>query len=350
MRFYIDSDNGVSISGWLIPDNPNEISRIKIYIPNGEPIEISASVMRQDLVDHGLHNTGMVAFRVDESLIPTLATESAIELREASSDLVFYRRFDKANHLERKLCLFDASVIPQNNISAAMRQHFSLSYNFIEKFAYETLWSIITAGYSSSILMTGRANYARHAATLRDFNFHIAALLHSPFEDLAERLLFLKLMSQSPNPKGFVPFATGLLQLADFTQTLDLNDQRSLDMAFRKSDQEKRQNFRDPMTRMHACNPDEKATRNHVTQALENLAGMSVVGKRDRFQDFSGMLEAELGVNVLGDKPLKSSPNVVELAAKLSGLGVVQDLLENDLALYSYFDEAVNLGLDTPAG
>lgn len=197
--------------------------------------------------------------------------------------------------------------------------------------------------------MAGRPHFMRQVTGFKERNYLIAALLHDPFEELAARLLFFNLLAKTKNPAPLMGFATGLLPLTEFARTLDFESEKSLTRAFRAASPETRALIRDPQTRMIACEPEERATRHHVTKALDLLSSMDVVGTRGRFSDFKAILADVLGADIIGDATMEPSPIVSKLADRLSRMSLVHNLLEQDLALYSYAEEAFELGFAAAA-
>jgi hypothetical protein len=353
MMFTVDSDTGDAIVGWVVPDNPNETPTLTVYLPDRDPIDIVATIARPDILDLGMHNTGMVGFLVGESLIPTLRDEIGLELRDTLSKTLIYKRFNPDRHLVKKLMYFDASVVPQRKCYRHINSNFAMNFNVAHSYPYETLDVIMRIYYSKSIFVAGRPYYLRYANSLKDKNFCVIALLRNPFEDLAERLLFLNLLARSRDAGELSAYAAGLMPLTDFASAFPFNDARGMDRAFRQAPKEIRNLLNDPLTRMLACNIDEPPKRNHVTLALDNLAGMNAVGTHDRFPDFKLMVAGVVGADIFQDSAPETFQTVKDLAGSLAKLGSVQNLLENDLALYSYVSEALENGLaataDAPA-
>lgn len=349
MRFIIDQDTGDRIVGWLAPDNPNDRSRVRVNVKDRAPVEVEATIMRPDIVALSLHATGMCGFQIDDSMIPGIARCADLEIRDAVTDLLMHRRFDSARHINRKLMFLDASVMPPRKAIDSMRAYFATPYTEVESLTYETLYSMVYQHQSQSLLFAGRPYFMRQITGLKERNFIVAAMLRDPFEDLAERLLFFNFLSRSRNPASVMGYATGLHNLVEFARDLNFEDMKSLAQAIRRATPEQKAAMRDPMTRMLACEPEESAKRHHVTQALDNLSSIDAVGTRERFEEFRGILQDILGVDIFGGASIEPSPLVARLAQNLSRIGVVQYLLEQDLALYSYAAEAFDIGYATAA-
>jgi hypothetical protein len=229
--FNIDADDGAAIGGWLAPDNPSAVPKILVRRPGEEDIEISATIQRPDVRDLGVHATGLVGFLIDDKLIQGLPGVEDIELLEADTGILIYRRFKKERHIERKFFLFDGSIRPIEKLGGRSRNLFTLTYPSTERYAFETM------------LVLSR----------------------------------------------------------------------------------------------------------HVPAALENLASMELVGVRSRFRDFSALLAGILGHDLTGDYEPVAHPSISALADRLSRISLVADLLEADLALYSFAEESVLSALSDDA-
>lgn len=345
MFFNVDADDGASVRGWIAPDNPSATPRIVIVIPGRDEIEIEAKRPRNDIRDAGLHATGHVGFAVDRTVVPDIETVQDIEILEAETRLPIYRRFQVAQHLRKKFFLFDPSLMPHRRILAGIGRHFSLNYVFAERFARETMTVIINNYHCNSIFIGGRPNYNRYQDHLQERGFIRAALLRDPYEELAERMLFLSLLKKSSSPEALSRFTNGVAPLLEWSAAIEFSDLKSILDALRKLNDVQREAIASPMVRSLGCDPEERPERRHVSVALENLATMEVVGLRERFPFFRRMLEHIVGTDVFGDAEPTVSPSVHELAQTLRRIGIAADLLEHDLVLYAHARDAVLIGV-----
>lgn len=346
MFFNIDADTGRSISGWLAPDNPSATPRLVIVIPGRADIEVEAGLPRPDVRELGIHSTGLIGFSIGASLIPDLHTLDDVTLLEAQTGMPIYRRFQIGRHLERKLMLFDASLMPQRRILASMGARFALNYPSSERNSLETMIVLINNHMAKSALISGRSNFNRYSGYLVNAGYMRAAILRDPFEELAERIMFLHLLTKSEAAHLAPNFVTGVEPLVDFARDLPLSDHRALLLAFRRLNDDQKLALNSPMVRMLGCNVEETPERRNVSIALDNLASMELVGSRARYEVFNAMLTQLLGADLLGDERPTSFTTVKELAGSLSRIGLVADLLEHDLALYTLADEAIGIGLE----
>lgn len=346
MFFNIDADKGKVIRGWLAPDNPSATPKILVRAQGYNDFEIEGTIQRNDILNLGVHSTGMVGFEVNDSLIPGLEKIENVEFFEAESRLPIFRRFLPARHIERNLFLFDCSVRPLERILANAKSKFALNYTASERHAFETMLVIINNKSAKSIFITGRSSYTRYSHYLENANFTTAALLGDPFEELAQRLLLLSLIQKSDASHLLPQLFTGLTPLADLARDLPLDDSKALLQRFRQATDAQREALASPMTRTFACNVNEHPERRHVPMALENLASMNLVGVRSQFQAFGSLLAGIIGADLVGDYEPVLHPSIRALADRLSGISLVSDLVEDDLALYSFAQESVNAALN----
>lgn len=346
MFFNVDADTGRSISGWVAPDNPSATPRIVIVIPGRDDIEVEAGRPRADVRDLGIHATGLIGFHIDTSLIPDLDAINDVAILEAQTRMPIYRRFQIERHLERKLMLFDSSLMPQRRILANVGRHFSLNYASSERYSLETMIVLINNHMAKSAFISGRSNFNRYTGYLVKAGYMRAALLREPFEELAERIMFLNLLAKSEAAHLLPNFVTGVESLVEFVRDLPLTDPKALLPAFRRLSDEQKLALASPMVRMLGCNVEETPERRHVPIALDNLASMDLVGSRDRYDAFHAMLTQLMGADILGGERPSMFTTVKEFAHSLSRIGLVADLLEHDLALYALANEAIEAGLE----
>jgi hypothetical protein len=347
MIFNIDADEGPRIVGWVVPDNPGTTPTIIVVLPNGEELQVSATISRPDVVDLGFHHaTALVGFVIDEALVPNLPEIQDIQILEGEGRIPIYRRYQISRHLEKKLCYYDLSVMPQRKIMQRLSSRFALAYNYAQRYPLETTMMLVNNPNSKSVLISGRPPYTRQYGLLRNAGYIIAALLREPYEELAERLVFINLLANSKASHLLPQFVSDIHPLVDFARELQLSDEKGMVAKFRAMPREQRLAISNPMTRVFACGIDEHPEHRHVSTALDNLGGMDAVGTRSRFADFRVVLADLLGADILGQDDLEVFEKVSETREILARIGIVSDLLEHDLNLYAYASQAIQVGLD----
>lgn len=345
MYFHVDEDAGSYISGWVITDNPGEIPELTIRIPNRKEVTFSANVLRPDLRDLGMHSTGQAGFIVDGRHVPDLVDLVEISLVEPDTGLTIYKRFNANQHIEHKLLLVDVSAFPQIRMLRQLMSFFTQSYPVVERLSLETVTGLISLTNIQSIFVTGNPNWPRHGEIALERGFTTAALLRDPFEELAEKLLFLSQALKQPESVRASPTIARFVGLLPHLEKMDLGDSKSILSCFRSMPNEIRRMIRSPMTSTFGTAPDENVQRRNVSVALDNLAHFNVVGLRSKFDVFCAMLNEYVGTPIAANCELGTLPNTLDLADRLRNVGIVADLLDEDIALYSFAIEAIEVGL-----
>jgi hypothetical protein len=352
MLFHIEADQGTQIVGWLMPDNPSETPSVLVILPDGQEVEVAATLAKPDVIEtlrdaFGFHHTtGNIGFLIDETILPGLAELQEFEIVSKDGRVPIYRRFQISRHLEKHFCCFDVAIMPQRGIQRALRDHFTLCYPQAQRYPMETLLALIGNRSATSVAITGRPSFTRHISSLRDKGYTVVALLRDPYEELAERLVFIKTLAQSKAGHLLPFFLSDFPDLIEFASDMPLADSKATTTKFRAATPSQREALMSPMTRLFACGIGEVPQHRHVSLALDNLASIDLVGVRSRFSDFRSVVAAMLERDVLGVAKLDVPSNVTEVCGMLSQLGIVSDLLEHDLNLYAHASAGVTIGLD----
>lgn len=347
MFFNIDQDQGDAINGWLALDNPSEIARIEVVV-NGQATEMAADALREDVRDIGVHNTGHVGFTVNASSVSSLAADDDVQIYEKDSGLLVYGRFLPDRHIGAKLMLFDASTMPQAQLSGAISRHFAMNYLMSERLSFETMLVIVNNHMAVSQFIYGRSSYLRYSNYLDEKKYIRAALLRDPFEELAEKLLFCQYVSRSEKLSRIWALFSGLEPVIEMIRDLSLNDRKGLVSAFRGATPEQKLALTSPMTRMLGCLPEDVPVRQHVATALDGLAAMDVVGVRSQFGRFRDLMKGIVGYDLIDTDRFRSFDETPGLAESLRQIGAVEDLLDADVTLYAFVEQAVRTGFENP--
>ncbi len=341
MFFNTDGDEGHAISGYVALDNPAMTAELSLVVAGETVARGAANIFRPDILELGINNTGNVGFRFDESDAPGLSEQEDVKIVEQSSGLQVFGRFMPSRHIKRRLMLFDTAVMPQLAILNRITRNFALNYPLSERMSLETMIVVINNEPAPSVFINGRSNFSRYVGYLEKKEYLRAAVLRDPFDELAERLLFANLLNR-PDVKHLVPtLYSNLEPLIEFASDLPFDDYKKMIAAFRRASPEVRQAIASPMTKIYACTPEESPQRRHVSTALENLASMNVVGTRRHFGPFCAWLEASLGATIFDGTEFSTFANTVDVAETLSRIGLVADLLDHDISLYTYFENAM---------
>ncbi len=302
--------------------------------------------MRSAIKDMGWHGTGQVGFVIGTDILTDIATLDEFTLLEADSRLPIFRRSRTMTFIDKRLYLFDTTILIQRHLHNAITRHFNLSYFNAESIPLETLMTITSNKFTNSILMKGRSNLNRYSPLLNNAEFTRVALLRDPFIELAERLMCLNIVSRTAGTYSDSVGMHGLESLVPLANALSFDDPTSMAAVFRNATPEQRRALSDPMTRLYGCELNEDPRHRHVSVALENLAGMDLVGTHSQFEIFRKLLRGHLGLDIFDSQNPVQFETIATVAETLARVGPVVDLLENDILLYSWAEEAIANGLN----
>lgn len=338
MQFNIDQDTGASISAWVAPDNPDMVPKVLLSATGHDVLELPANRSRPDIRDLGLHTTGMVGFWIDNSMVPDLEAWSDLQIREARSNLLLHRRHDG---IPLKLFMLDTSMTASASLAmqSIVQQHFTLSYDAVERHPYDTLFALLNNQAERSIFACGRPQLTRYSNILRLNGFVCAALLKHPFEELGCRLEIAHDVARGTQGTAS-QYCAGLEPLVELMQRVNLGDLSGLQSAMRSLTPAQATVIANPLVKILACTDGEPPNREHVAVALDNLAAMDLVGSYDRFDSFKLALSEIANRQVFDGHQPGASFAAKEIAGVLARMESVRKLLALDLALHSYVEDA----------
>lgn len=338
---------GKTIEGWLSPDNPGAVPRVRILRPDATVAELETNVFRPDVRDRGLHPTGHNGFSINETVFPDLAGMiHEIEIRDVDTGVLLYRPVREQKHVPLKILRFEPQAMPYAQIESIWDSSFSLYYNAAERYPFETMFGILNNPATQSIAIAGRLNYGQYEHYFRDRDYRIVSLLRHPIEEMAERLLFIRYALTPHSPVSFDAHLTGLRSLGPVAEQITLERIESVDEALAQLSAEQKSALSNPMVKALACKPDEIPRKKHVQIALSKLAAMDLVGVRSRYDQFKRMLAELTGMDILSDSVQPEISWARKVTERLATLKSAQSLLSLDIQLYELVDKAVGRVVD----
>lgn len=330
------------LNGWVLPDNPSALPRIKICGPGEKVVEFEANTLRPDLSDRGLHDTGMAGFILDDKLYPNLSKViDQIEVRESDSNTLIYRKYLPERHLPIKLLRFELRAMPDPETEGLFAKHFALYYGTAQRYPQDTFFGIFNNPSAKSIYLSGCPNFQQYEQLLREREYKIITLLRNPYEEMAERLLFSRYASSRDLPAFVADHMFGLEPLKEMVKNVKFEDIDSLRAAFSSITDAQKEALSNPLVKALACTVDDRPKSSHVEIALSKLSRMDLVGLRSRFGEFKSILPEIIGVDIFQDHELKNLSWVQRIVDQLSQIKQVRSLIALDLDLYSFAEEAV---------
>ena len=340
MMFLVDQDTGDTLIGYLVPDSPVEPGRYAVRVGGEEVFRGETDIVHADLVAAGRHRTGRCIFHITEAQVPGLPDIPELEVVDLVSGQAFYRRRRPETIVPKRVFRLETHLLPLTALDRSLDALFQLSFTHIDRVGSETVLQIFQMK-AQSTFVSGRVPFPSVEHFLEKAGYESIVLLHDPFEELAERLLFLRLVAQRPQrilgERDDVIFADALT----FAKEAELDTDKGLRRTFRTIDPQVAGRLANPITRQLAVyDPNEALQGSAVGKAVSALAGFKVVGMRRRPDLFAEALTDALGIT---DDEITIAPPIpaaTELAERLRACREVEDLLEYDLALYHIVADA----------
>ncbi|NNM74541.1 hypothetical protein [Enterovirga aerilata] len=345
MLFNIEHDLGREIIGYLVPDGFTGRATIRVTRRGDELLTKQTDSLRESLVHAGRHETGLCGFTIDDGEIPGLAEITDLEIRDAESDVIIYRRYNPEAIVRQKIFRLETHLLPLSRIDRAVQPRFQFYFPSIDRFGLETTHQMFLMNNTDSVYASGRVSY-RSVEYYLDQGYTSVAMVQEPFEELAERVLLLRLIGE--NRAGILGLRDSVTfeTVKSFASGLPLDSDRALSRAFRDMDPEVANMLTDPVTRQLTTRlPDEVLKPSSIGQALSVLSGFRIVGVRHRAELFADALVDALSLHT-GEVPVvEPIPAARELGARLREMPSVERLLEHDIAVFHFLSEAFEKSL-----
>ncbi len=343
MLFNVEADLGARILGYLVPDDFSGSPTVRV-VDNGETLAmVPCNEERAALVAAGRHATGLCGFTIDETTVPGLALNDSLELRDAASGVLIYRRRNSSQVLSARIFRLETHLFPLWRLDDSVEPRFQFFHKGIERTGRETSTQVFLLNSANSLYLSGRL-------ALKPYEMYVDPLkrvvcLQEPHVELAERLLTLKYVrnfgDEFLGARDMLTYSPAI----DFAEALE-TDTRSLKRAFENIPKAVIAIFANPLTRqLVADSLDDAPPKGALAGALETLSTFAIVGLRERDflfrEQFENLLELPSGT-------LPAVPELaaaVELAGELRKQPEVELLLEQDIEIYNTVRSAVEQAL-----
>ena len=319
-----------------MPDNPAATPSVIVHLDAGNHVVVEASTYHPLLKERGLHNTGVCGFALNESNCRGLEAANRLEIHEAGTNLLLYRRRPEEGLINKKFFRLEPQLLRSVAVDDALEPHFQMAYSALELQSEETIRAIIGIPFSSSVYTSGRLFWRFWEPMLRDRGYMVGIILRDPFQELAERLLILKLAS-SPEGDRIVDAVGPVVEAAAaHLRKVDLRDISAIEAALASPAHELRSIVYNPLTYLlTATNAFDPPATPTTAIALESLADMDAVGLRQDTELFFELVSAVLEVSEnLTSETVPTSSTVVQWADLLRERPAIRQLIEMDLVVY----------------
>ncbi|CAN2532256.1 hypothetical+protein [Methylocapsa aurea] len=340
MLFNIEADRGDQIVGYVVPDDYSASPTLRITQSGIEIAELPCREARPSLVAAGRHATGLCGFTVDDSIVPDLALNQSLEIREAESGIMIYRRRNDSEVTHRRVFRLETHLFPLWRLDEKVEHRFQFFHKGVERHGRETALQVFLLDNVTSLYVSGRLTFSTYSNYIHD-KFKTIILMHDPYLELAERLLTLKHVSRFGDELLGARDMISFQRAIEFAQQIE-PDGSGLRRAFDAMPRDVIGTLANPLTRQLASEAlDEPPPKNGVAKALAALASFTVVGLRESQDRFLEEIEALLDIEQATLPTIPHFAAVGDLARELRRLPEVELLLEQDLEIYQTAKSAI---------
>jgi hypothetical protein len=341
--FNLEHDTGSRITGYVVPDSLTGVPTIRVVSEGKELLSFAANEKRPTIANSGRHGSGQCGFSIDAKAIPDLAKLKELEIYDADTGLLIYRR-PPAGAVEKKIFRLETHLIPLWQFDDGLRPAFQYFARGIEGRGVETVRQLFLLNKIPSIHLSGRILYKTFAPYL-DKGFIIFVMIQDPYDELAERLLALSAVRKLNNADLLgLRDGAGMRATIEFSENLiaqDPDDEKSFLRVLKRMPADVAATLSNPLTRqLTVAEADAFPARNAIATALDVLSSAAVFGLRSD-QDMFRMAVGEF-LQIDAEKLARASRStkVPALAAALKRSGQTNSILEQDLELYHYVMQA----------
>lgn len=347
MRFYVDYDLGHLVRGWVVPDNPMAISRVRVVVDGRRVTDLEATITDESIRAQGWHATGRCIFEATEAEVPGISAAQRVEIYDADTNVLVYRRAPRPDVIRGKVLLVDTSINSDSALQSILFERFQQSYFSIGKLSDEVLRVLFESPWLTSSFLSGAIVVPRYEGFFSGVNFLTTALVHDPFIEMASRLRWLKARTAIGADPAQAWRLGIMAEAAAFTADYDFADGKSLKRFFRMLPEGAYRLLYNPLTRQFGTKlPDDRLLPGNSIVAIEILARIGIVGHRDYFEAFAATLFDRLGVDAPIPMPAPIPTETLALAERLRHLKFAQEMLVFDIAMTDAVRDAVSRGWD----
>ena len=269
MYFNILHDTGSEIFGYLIPDNFTLEPSISIHINGVQIGTYKCDIYLESPHKLKHHLTGIVGFKITDSLYPALSMHMDLEIRDTETGFVFYRRFDPERHIPKRVFRLETQFAPQNILDHSLKSYFQFYAVNMDRYGAETIRQCFEVINQSSTYVSGRVymNWCRQFLSDDTITF---AALRDPFYEFAIRLVTIS--QYEKRQFRFLP-ARDVLRFQpaiEYFADLNISDMDNIASAIKKAPKDVMGLFRSPFTQqLVAKSPSDDVQLGDVASALE---------------------------------------------------------------------------------
>ncbi len=340
MYFNVYSDTGSEIHGYLIPDGFSTSPRIVVRLQNEVLGPFACDVFLEGPYQHKHHATGIVGFVLTSEAVPGIHGALNIEIADADSGFVFYRRFDPDHHIEKRFFRLETQFAPHRELDRSLKPHFQFFADGVEQLGSETVRQTLEVANQPSTYVSGRVMYRSVQQYLTQETISITSI-RDPFYELAIRLWTVA--SFKRRGFSFVSDRDSILfepAMTYFSPT-DFSNENAIRRMIRDAPKDILALFESPFVhQLVASSPTDKVGRDGVSTALDTLSQFTVFIPNETDDSLAVDLAELLAIDrsSVVFSPMRSP--FLELSDVLRSVKTLEQVLENDLILFHFVKRA----------
>lgn len=343
MLFGLEYDQGHSVGGYLVPDGHSETAAIAVLDGEEFLCVVPCTGVRDALKAIGRHETGIVEFLIDESIVNDLRFRQNLILRDAKNGILIYRRLPYLPPVSLKVMRLETHIIPALALDRQVANNFHYYQNGLDRFGHESIQQAFHSGIVSSVYLSGRI-MLRNYEEFFDKGYLFAGFFYDPYYEMATRIYVFNRMHEVKSSAISARERMLFGPAVSYFSGINLAAHNDLQRLFRKMPPRVQTTLRSPYVRQLACSrPEEMPDRRSIASAMDILSRFHAVGHA---ADIISYLKA-FGRITGADPDLLKAPSlhspIEALARELRNTPAAERLLEEDLIFDHYLRKAACL-------
>lgn len=340
MYFNVTADIGVEIHGYLIPDGFSQKPSIAVRVGDIEYGPIPCDIFLEGPYQFRHHETGIVGFKLTSDHVPDLDQQLNLEILDASTQFVFYRRFRPEVHLNKHVLRLETCFIPHAELDVGLKPYFQFYADRIEQYGTETVRQMLEVHNQPSLYISGRILFKQAQTYLRDDIVKIISM-RDPFYELAVRIAILSRAKQQ-----FFPFISKrdemiLNPVIEHFANANLANEDELVQRFSTASRDVLTLLDSPFIhQLVADNPSETVPREALSRALDILSQFTLFDPFETDDTLPNAIKELLQSPSVKLSFTHVRPNFMKLADTLRQMPLVESVIEKDLILYHFIRRA----------
>ncbi|MBD8894269.1 hypothetical protein [Roseibium litorale] len=340
MYFNVYVDVGYEAQGYLIPDGFSAKPRILVRVNDVEYGPIDCDIFNESTFKNKHHETGMVGFHIKPERYPGFGPDSTLEIADADTGFVFYRRFDPRIHIEKRVFRLETQLAPHTELDRSLKPYFQFHADGADQYGSETARQMLEIVNQQSTYVSGRVLYKNVQQYLTPETVKITSL-RDPFYELAIRLTTISYYKRKAFPfissRDEMIFRPAIEHFAD----LNLLDDKALTERIRDAPKDTLSLFSSPFTKqLVSSSPTDPVDRDSVSRALDILSQFEIFDPEETDTSLADTIAEylEIDPSQLHFRPVQQS--LKDLAERLRSIDILEHVLESDLILHYFIQRA----------